>query len=83
MFGQRSRHEPQGEASEPLLNESNEDHVVFSADDDDELDDEDLPLALSKDDRQEQQGHVRFREEVQVIAPPMRSTTASREAGAH
>ncbi|KAJ3818434.1 amino acid transporter [Lentinula raphanica] len=60
-----------GEASQPLLGDHD---VVFSIDDDDDEE----PLASSSSSKH---GHsVRFQEAVQVIGPPLRSTTASREA---
>lgn len=59
-----------GEASRPLLGDHN---VVFSVDDDS---DEESLAGPSKTEHS-----VRFQEDVQVIGPPLRSTTASREAG--
>lgn len=88
MFSQSSKQKDRGasgdgDASQPLLNGSHEDlpgggaedsHLLFVAPDD------------------EAEGHiaiprrgehtVRFREEVQVIGPPLRSTMQSRETGA-
>ncbi|KAF8829225.1 hypothetical protein HHX47_DHR3000546 [Lentinula edodes] len=58
-----------GEASRPLLGDHN---VVFSVDDDS---DEESLAGPSKTEHS-----VRFQEDVQVIGPPLRSTTASREA---
>jgi sodium-coupled neutral amino acid transporter 11 len=74
-----------GEARQPLLNDSHEDisvdepnQVVFSAPDDEES--ESNSAEAWEDTRRTQSG-VRFQEEVQVIGPPLRSTTQSREAG--
>lgn len=52
-------------------------HTIFSADDSDD-DAEGTALDPAKPDH-----NVRFREEVQVIGPPLRSTLASREAGVY
>ncbi|TCD71234.1 hypothetical protein EIP91_011712 [Steccherinum ochraceum] len=78
-------------AAQPLLNDSQEDlslphsghdRVLFTVDDDDDdvpessaLEAQDQPSASPKT-----PGHVRFQEEVQIIAPSLRSTTTSREA---
>jgi solute carrier family 38 (sodium-coupled neutral amino acid transporter), member 11 len=64
-----------GEASRPLLGDHSE-NVVFSVDDDSDEE----PLAASST---RGEHSVRFREDVQVIGPPLRSTTASREAGVY
>lgn len=81
------------EYREPLLGAgSDRDDVVFNADDDDDDDDDEVPLAqkYSSNTGQAQgnngtanaNGHsVRFEESVQVIAPSLRSTMSSREAG--
>lgn len=61
-----------GEASRPLLGDHN---VVFSVDDDDS--DEETFTSPPRAEHS-----VRFQEDVQVIHPPLRSTVASREAGA-
>ncbi|OJA18237.1 hypothetical protein AZE42_05175 [Rhizopogon vesiculosus] len=73
-----------GEARQPLLNDSHEDisaeeanQVVFSAPDDE---DSESSAAVAWSDTQRTQPGVRFKEEVQVIGPPLRSTTQSREA---
>lgn len=90
----KQRQENAGAAhdEQPLLNGSEEDlhhpasgSVLFSVDDDDEdyaeisaLDAQDAESPVPKS------GHsVRFHEEVQVIAPPLRSTAESREIGAY
>ncbi|KAJ7188250.1 amino acid transporter [Mycena filopes] len=72
MFGQSHHSQRRTEANEPLLAD---DHTVFQLDSDDE-DDESSALNAPNDRR----GHgVRFEEHVQVIAPPLRSMSASRE----
>ena len=63
------------------------DNVLFSVDDNDNDDDRDdrETSALAPDDtlrRTKADQTVRFQEHVQVIAPPLRSTLESREAGA-
>ncbi|KAI0675096.1 amino acid transporter [Trametes maxima] len=73
-------------ASQPLLQDTDadlapHDDVLFSVDDGDDDDDDDKPL-ISTNGRADHSkpGHsVRFQEEVQVIAPPLRSTFQSRE----
>lgn len=93
MLGRSSR--PRGGdndagVSQPLLHGSDEDlpatahnNVLFSVDDDAEDNEDDLPLATTDGlADQTKPGHVRFQEEVQVIAPPLRSTMTSRETGA-
>ncbi|RPD63784.1 amino acid transporter [Lentinus tigrinus ALCF2SS1-6] len=81
----RSRDE-EGGVNQPLLNDSDEDlpahandDVLFSVDDGSEDDNEDGLLA--SDDGHAEPGRltVRFEENVQVIAPPLRSTFQSRE----
>ncbi|KAF8135721.1 amino acid transporter [Boletus edulis] len=81
MFSQNSKQKDRdaenGEASQPLLNGSHEDLTG----------EEDLLFAAPDDDSSEGRSRsvtprlhtVRFREEVQVIGPPLRSTTQSRE----
>ncbi|KAI0063608.1 amino acid transporter [Artomyces pyxidatus] len=72
-----------GEASQPLLSSSYEDlpeaanrDVLFTLDDDEDLDSSALVEPKIAED-----GHVvRFQQDVQVIAPPLRSTYDSREA---
>jgi len=79
-------------AGQPLLNDNdsqedlslhanNHDRVLFSVqdDDDDEPESSALDEQLSSP-HQKTPAHVRFQDEVQVIAPPLRSTTSSREA---
>jgi sodium-coupled neutral amino acid transporter 11 len=96
MFSQstkkRDRSAPgDGEASQPLLNGSQEDlavvrdsedpsQVLFSA-----QDDEDLESNSGHSDSHRPRGEhtVRFQQEVQVISPSLRSTMQSREAGAY
>ena len=76
-------HDPEGITTQPLLGHSDEDlsarpneDVIFSVGDDDES------SALSRvDSPVDTPGHVRFREDVQVIGLPLRSTFESREAG--
>jgi len=62
------------------------DNVLFSVDDDDNNDErETSALAAAQDDtlrRTKADQTVRFQEHVQVIAPSLRSTLESREAGA-
>ena len=93
MFGRTAKpnaRETEGEASEPLLNRSrdelatSDDRVVFSVhddddDDDDDEDEDDDGNAYTADSRLPQR--VRFQEEVQVVALPLRSTMQSRETG--
>lgn len=87
MFGRAAKPTPreaEGEATEPLLNRSRDDlatpddRVVFAVDDDD--DDEDLDGNTYVDGSKPPQ-RVRFQEEVQVVALPLRSTMQSRETG--
>lgn len=80
MFSQNTRARDragasQEEANQPLL--SSQDDTIFAVDDD--FDEE--SSALNEPTPKPEHG-VRFQEEVQVIAPPLRSTTSSREAGA-
>ncbi|KAI0769606.1 amino acid transporter [Trametes elegans] len=92
MLGRSSR--PRGrtdepEASQPLLHDHEDEpgaraaheNVLFTVDDGEEDDaDSDVPLVNSNGHvGQSKPGHVRFQEEVQVIAPPLRSTFQSRE----
>ncbi|TFK75433.1 amino acid transporter [Pluteus cervinus] len=74
MFGQHRNREPD-DHREPLLGGSSleEEDTVFAITDDED-DDEESALTPK------QQHTVRFQETVQVIAPPLRSTYASREA---
>jgi hypothetical protein len=66
------------EAYQPLLNNDDED-VLFNTSDGDSEDDFEVPVGLP--DPLTGKRSVRFEEDVQVIAPSLRSTTASREAG--
>jgi len=94
MFSQNSKQKDRnaagnGEASQPLLNGSHEDltggdpedhaHLLFAAPDDE---DSESQMGASVTSRRGEHT-VRFREEVQVIGPPLRSTIQSREAGAY
>lgn len=97
MFSQNSKQRDRnaagnGEASQPLLNGSHEDltggfrdledhpHLLFAA----PADDEDSEGHISRSVTPRRGEHtVRFREEVQVIGPPLKSTMQSREAGAY
>lgn len=94
MFSQNSKQRDRnaagnGEASQPLLNGSHEDltggdledrpHLLFTAPDDE---DSEGPISRSVTPRRGEHT-VRFREEVQVIGPPLKSTMQSREAGAY
>lgn len=93
MFSQNSKQRDRNaagneEASQPLLNGSHEDltggdledqtHLLFDAPDDE---DSEGHISHSVTPRRGEHS-VRFREEVQVIGPPLRSTTQSRETGA-
>ncbi|KAJ8589334.1 amino acid transporter [Rhizopogon salebrosus TDB-379] len=88
MFAANSRAreaKADGEARQPLLNDSHEDvsadepnQVVFSIPDDE--DSESSSAAEGWSDARRAHSGVRFQEEVQVIGPPLRSTTQSREA---
>lgn len=91
MFSQNSKQRDRnaagnGEATQPLLNGSHEDltggepeHLLFAA-----PDDEDSESQISSSVTSRRGEHtVRFREEVQVIGPPLRSTIQSRETGVY
>lgn len=84
MFGQsRTRTDTEGEFRQPLLGSREnvaDDHTVFSVgDSDDEIEREQDELAVPT-----KTSHaVRFQEDVQVIAPSLRSTISSREAGVY
>lgn len=68
------------EAYQPLLNNDDEDVLFSGADDSD--DDIQVPARLPDPSTSKPSGRsVRFEEDVQVIAPSLKSTTASREAG--
>jgi solute carrier family 38 (sodium-coupled neutral amino acid transporter), member 11 len=81
MFGQpRHQNAADGEARQPLLNDSQENpadkRVVFAVDDSDDDEERSAIDTPKKSSRS-----VTFREDVQVIGPPLRSTIESREAG--
>lgn len=89
MFSQGSKQRDRtenGEASQPLLNGSHEDlaegeeghpHLLFAAPDDEDPESHTTGSATPR----RGEHTVRFREEVQVIGPPLRSTMQSRETG--
>ena len=107
MLGRPSRprgRDEEGGATQPLLNDSDEDlpsssapsshsprpngDVLFSVDDDSDGDDGEEELLGHEDINPHAHGAegkpvhtVRFQEDVQVIAPPLRSTFQSRETG--
>lgn len=69
-------------AYQPLLDHDDDEDVLFSGADDDSDDDLQLPARLPDPSTSKPSGRsVRFEEDVQVIAPSLKSTTASREAG--
>ena len=68
------------EASQPLLNNYDGD-VLFNAAEDDSDDGFQVPARLPDPTSKPSGRSVRFEEDVQVIAPSLKSTTASREAG--
>ena len=71
------------EASQPLLG-NDDDDVLFTAGDGDSDDDFQVPVQLPDPSTSKSSGRsVRFEEDVQVITPSLRSTTASREAGSY
>lgn len=71
----------QDEAYQPLLDHDDED-VLFSAAEDGSDEEIEIPARLPDPSTSRPSGRsVRFEEDVQVIAPSLRSTTASREAG--
>lgn len=79
MFAKKSRNSsPDAEHSQPLLQNAAGNNTLFAVDDDDDEDTELTALHSSRSDHS-----VRFTEHVQVIGPPLRSTLASREAGAY
>lgn len=94
MLGRSSRarsNDAEGSARQPLLNDSQEDlhegngRVIFNAagDDDDEEDYVEASALAHPESPPGKPGHsVRFNEDVQVIAPPLRAMTESRETGA-
>lgn len=85
----RTTSDHEGAARQPLLNRSDEDlsaphdDVLFAVDDEDDDTFEQETTALDRGDSPPpKSGHsVRFSEDVRIIAPPLRSTTQSREAG--
>lgn len=90
MPGRGGRNSRVDEDSRPLLVSSREDlsstltsasaeHVLFSVDGDE--DDHETSALEDTHRRSKADQTVRFEEEVHVIAPPLRSTTQSREAG--
>ncbi|KAI0717196.1 amino acid transporter [Cerioporus squamosus] len=90
MLGRSSRprtRDEEGGVNQPLLNDSDEDlparakdDVLFSVDDgEDEDDDDDELLGEPNGHAEPGRPTVRFEENVQVIAPPLRSTFQSRE----
>ena len=83
MFAQstRKRDQDAGEVADrqPLLDDPvTEDRLVFSVDDDDS--DEEGAVNLPPSSARSAH-NVRFREDVQIIGPPLKSTIQSREAG--
>ena len=85
MFNSSSRQQkPNGDenARQPLLDEEDRNgHVLFSVDDDEEGAAEHFDRNEDEESRPNKTRSVRFQEEVRIIAPPLRSTLASREAG--
>ena len=77
------QHSRPDEASQPLLDDDDGD-VLFSATDGDSDDDFQVPAGLPDPSTNKPSGRsVRFEEDVHVIAVPLRSTIASREAGSY
>lgn len=67
-----------------LLPDSDDDDVLFTAGDGESDDDFQPPARLPDPSTSKTSGRsVRFEEDVQVIVPSLRSTTASREAGSY
>ena len=67
-----------------LLPDHDDDDVLFTAADGDSDDDFQVPARLPDPLLNKTSGRsVRFEEDVQVIAPSLKSTTASREAGSY
>ena len=92
MLGRSTRKAgPEDHEGQRLLNNDSQEDlhessngVLFAVqddDDDDGLESSALDGPSSAHVRTPGTGHVRFQDEVQVIAPPLRSTTSSREAG--
>lgn len=73
------------EASQPLLYDDEDDEdLLFSAAEEGSDDDIEVPARLPDPPTSKPSGRsVRFEEDVQVIVPSLRSTTASREAGSY
>ena len=72
------------EAYQLLPNNNDDDDVLFTASDGDSDDDFQAPARLPDPSAHKTGGRsVRFEEDVHVIAPPLRSTAASREAGSY
>jgi len=87
MFGQaKDKNASEGEIRQPLLNNDSQQNLaeegpVFSVDED--SDDEELEEhSAFETPKRSSARSVTFREDVQVIAPSLRSTIESREAGA-
>lgn len=67
---------------QPLLDEEDRNPVLFSTDGDEQETEDVLGHDNGEDEDRPPRGRsVHFEEEVRVIAPPLRSTMASREAG--
>lgn len=90
MLGRSARQTKQdgdGESRQPLLGSASEiegeEHVLFSLDDDDDDEDDSTPRERYVDEQEHTPNgrSVRFEDGVHVIAPPLRSTTQSRETG--
>ncbi|KAI0743899.1 amino acid transporter [Daedaleopsis nitida] len=89
MLGRSNRphgHDDEGGVNQPLLNNSDEDlpahqndDVLFTVDDEDDEDGSEELLGDVSENDDRRRPAVRFQEEVQVIAPSLRSTTQSRE----
>ena len=72
------------EASQPLLDNDDDDDVLFTVADGDSDDDFQVPARLPDPSTSKTSSRsVRFEEDVHVIIPSLRSTTASREAGSY
>ena len=90
MLGRSTRdQDADGSARQPLLDSADDetghdsDSVLFSVDDDEDIEDSTLLNDAEAQTSLPKSGHsVRFQEDVQVIGPPLRSTFQSRETGA-
>ena len=97
MFGRSAtqRDRNNNESSQPLLTDDHDNvrssPIIFALNDSDDEPLPSPPLTLSRSlspspsappPQQQQQHSVRFHDYVQVIGPPLRSTTHSREVGA-